>query len=1034
MKKSILLLTSVATSLALTAAPVAQTSATLAKKASPKVSLSELTNKKLNTRATSARTAGMPALKSHPVQSRSSRIATPKSAAGLGQLSYRSMFRAPAKVADANCDLYGFMTYDATWSQEAPGYGLYDVNPNSPEYSLLWPNSENVGTTAFYAHGKIYSPYAITFWGMLLGQTWNVIDAATGLEVSEPTDLGTAYSYYAMTYVPKMGGALALVGDNSAQDIADAYKLARVDLDGSTTILADLDTDHLYSYGLTVGPDGDVYGLTNNGALYKINVSDFSATLVKDGVVDGGGYISALAYDKDANLIYYPSTPEAGNSFLFGINPTTGEAEARYDFGHQVEFGLLYLPAPALAAGAPAAASALNADFAAGALSGNVTFKAPEVDSEGNALSGTLNYTVTVNGTELAPGTCAPGADVTVAASVPKGGYYDICVVCSNAAGAGAEANIVVYLGPDVPAPVANLALAYEDGSFKLTWDAAKGVHDGFVDQSKVVYTVTRYVNNVASVVSENQAATSFTEAYAEPASMESVFYTVKVSYDGNESVLAKSNSIVLGAINPPYFEDFASASAADFYTIIDSNNDEYTWAYSASEHAMEYTYSTEGPAEDYLVFPAMKLEAGKVYTIGFDAGCQSTSYPEKFIFYAGNDATEAALTDVLIPETEVNTPFMDADANLTAKHFEANYVAKTTGLVYFAVKAVSDADMWSLYITNVSVSEGKSAKAPAVVSDLTAQADPTGAPTATISFTCPTTSIDGENLTSITSIEVIKGDEVVKTISNPAPGSAQSVVDSEAGQGNVTYTVIASNEQGEGLAAKVTVFVGFDVPAAVQNLSAANGADYGEVVLTWDPVTQDINGLTLPEESYNVYIYNASAEEWDLLAEGLSENTYSYRACAADAEQDFAQYAVSASNEQGAGQGASSGLVCIGKPYSMPYVESFDLHSILGTETISDYPSFGLADDATVSDLTSADQDNAYMYMQARYANTSGRVFTGKISVGAMNPSPLSLSSTTALLKTTKTPLMSKSTTAAAGRPSRPLFSARALPANGAA
>lgn len=127
-----------------------------------------------------------------------------------------------------------------------------------------------------------------------------------------------------------------------------------------------------------------------------------------------------------------------------------------------------------------------------------------------------------------------------------------------------------LFIGIDMLLPVDNVAFNYRNGVSTLTWDAASAtVNGGYFDPAGVSYTVTRYPDAV--VVSENQKETTFTESYASE-SFVSLYYTVAVSYNGEQSEATPSNAVSLGIIMPPYSNDFEDADALEGYTQINLN------------------------------------------------------------------------------------------------------------------------------------------------------------------------------------------------------------------------------------------------------------------------------------------------------------------------------------------------------------------------------------------------------------------------------------------------------------------------------
>ena len=973
MRKSAILLTSALTAVSMIAAPV-NPQAGLATKAKAKVSLSELKNKRVKPAKASAERNNLP--RARKAADNGMRLqmtnVTP---------TRKHMKRAPLRTSDVQANIAGAIIYNDASSGTAE-YGIYTFTPQSTTLTQKWTG--DIGSVTFYANGKVYAVVQQTFWGMVYAQGLYSYDYETGVADGDPVSMGLDYTPSAATYYSKIGAAVASGYWADGDDTV--IGLMQLDLDGGISKL--MTTDVSFSGGLAEGANGDLFGVTGDGDLYKIDLAANGISKIGSTGLSTD-YVTALGYDKANNVLFWADCPDSGGTSLYTIDPATGAAELCETFENNLEFSMLHVEAAPAAPGAPAAPSDLSVTFADGALNGNVTFLPPTETVDGEVGSGDITYFVTINGTEVATGTTTFGGDaVSVSANVAKGGWYDVAVYCSNAAGEGKSVTSHLYLGPDTPLPVENVVLAYASDKFTLTWDAVKGSHDGFVNQANVKYTVTRYVDKEATVVSTDQSATSFEEDYAEPTTgLESIYYTVSASYEGNVSDPVSSNTVNLGKLLPPYTNNFETAADADYLTIIDNNADESTWSYYESYKCMRCAYDSSNDADDYLVLPGLTLEKGKLYLISFIAGNYSNSWPEKVALYAGKEATAAALTEEIVAPTELSEVFSrDADGNAVGEKITGNYVAQDDGVVYFAIKGCSDADQFYLCVTDINVSAGMSAQAPKAVSGLTVTPDATGANKATVAFTAPSENIAGEALSALTKIEVSRDGEVIKTFDSPAVGEALTFDDEDAPNGNVTYTVIAYNDEGAGLEATATCFVGFEVPADLTGVTAATGADYGEVVLNWDAVEFDLNGLALPEVTYAVYELGSSSRE--LIAENITETTYTVRACAADAEQEFKQYAVFPVDAAGEGAGGYTDLVCVGAPYEMPFYESGALNHIVGISQ-EGYGSWQLADDSSVSGVSSQDADNAMFALAGYYSNDGGKLFTGKIHIdeNAANP-----------------------------------------------
>ncbi len=76
-----------------------------------------------------------------------------------------------------------------------------------------------------------------------------------------------------------------------------------------------------------------------------------------------------------------------------------------------------------------------------------------------------------------------------------------------------------------------------------------------------------------------------------------------------------------------PYSNALNTADLFNQFTVIDANSDNKTWAFST--YAC-YSYNSAAAADDWLISPGIKLEAGKNYNLSFNAYAGIVSYPEK--------------------------------------------------------------------------------------------------------------------------------------------------------------------------------------------------------------------------------------------------------------------------------------------------------------------------------------------------------------------------------------------------------------------
>ncbi|MBO7137987.1 MAG: hypothetical protein J6V92_05930, partial [Bacteroidaceae bacterium] len=266
--------------------------------------------------------------------------------------------------------------------------------------------------------------------------------------------------------------------------------------------------------------------------------------------------------------------------------------------------------------------------------------------------------------------------------------------------------------------------------------------------------------------------------------------------------------------VTVPYEADFSTSGEAmdEDFIIINNNGDlsdgePCTWTWSASNGAY-YIYNVDGttPADDYLVLP-INLEGGKTYDVTVNAA--SWNYPEEFEVVAGTECSAAALTTEIIGKT---IPENDA------ADFSGTFTPAADGVYYIAIHAISPADLYILSIYRFSIDVAPEAAAPESVSNLTAVQVPHELKNV-ITFTAPTTTISGEDLTENLSIDILRNGEVVKCLEGVAPGSEQSYTDEIEAEGIYRYQVYAANAAGKGRKSdivSVNVSMPQDVPYVV--------------------------------------------------------------------------------------------------------------------------------------------------------------------------------------------------------------------------
>ena len=193
-----------------------------------------------------------------------------------------------------------------------------------------------------------------------------------------------------------------------------------------------------------------------------------------------------------------------------------------------------------------------------------------------------------------------------------------------------------------------------------------------------------------------------------------------------------------------PYQTDFSG----DEWVVTDVNGDYKTWTKESSgfngtgfSKGIKYTYHSSNAANDWIIGPAVHLEAGKEYKIKYWYKAHSSTYAEKYkIFLSTSNDLEAMAATTPIKDTSAkgvnNTTWMK-DAIL--------YTPAADGDYYIGIYCCSDKDRFFLYMTGFSIAEN--VFAPGAPTNLTVTPGENEALEATLTWALPTKDVDDADL-----------------------------------------------------------------------------------------------------------------------------------------------------------------------------------------------------------------------------------------------------------------------------------------------
>ncbi|MDE7376233.1 MAG: hypothetical protein K2N16_05240, partial [Muribaculaceae bacterium] len=395
----------------------------------------------------------------------------------------------------------------------------------------------------------------------------------------------------------------------------------------------------------------------------------------------------------------------------------------------------------------------------------------------------------------------------------------------------------------------------------------------------------------------------------------------VVISAEAGEEPLLNTQTATL-----PYVNTFDTPEEQAQVAIYDANGDNKTFTFdkdtSTGSTVAKYTYSSSNTANDYMVFPAVQLKAGKTYVISLEARANGTTYEEKVSVLCGPDSRISSMTTEVIPVTTLNkTEYV----TLTNSEFTVT----ETGMYNFAIKACSDPDKFYLYVDNFSIKEIND-NAPAAPTDVVVTPDATGANKATVTLTAPSKNLVGTPLTGVLNMVIkVDGEQAVaKQVTTGAAVNEEITVEAPG-----FYNVTVEFSCAAGVADPVTVkaYIGIDVPAEPDNFTLVDKNT--SIAMSWTAPQEGVNGAPFfPEDLvYNIYPVEM-VEFWGMVfpsidydnpyATGVSGTSYDLEYNTNEGQQAYTFFGLAAENVAGEGEGIYKAMLT-GAPYTLPVKES---------------------------------------------------------------------------------------------------------------
>ncbi|MDE6582199.1 MAG: choice-of-anchor J domain-containing protein, partial [Duncaniella sp.] len=786
--------------------------------------------------------------------------------------------------------LCGIMVSNDDWTSTEDA-GIYTVEVKSDgEIKCLHKSADMANTAAAIIHNNLL--YAVTaspegcYYNQYSSTDWTRKSHQAIDEINVPSDL---------TYDPVSGKTIGGFWDSDygGYSIVASFGLGDAERKPLTGYWDERD---FFAFAAT--PEGTVYSLYGSfNYLVKVNVTNRNAsTPIVERIKSTGldpkynmiaGKVGSMTYD-EANkrlLAIIPQEDGWGSNkrnwtSLVEINPETGVTTEIRQMPGNACFAGIYVMETVTDPMAPATATGLSVvPNAMDPLSAKVSFSIPAVTYGGAPLTEKVMAIVDVNGSVSVHGYYNAGDEVEIPVNLAEGDNT-VKVTLATDALRGESVEKTIFAGEDAPLEVSNVRVSIDGGVATIDWEApAGGANGGSIIPANITYVVTRMPDN--KVIADGTASTSVTDKDLPPVAR-SIYYTVKARNSKGESKAVESNRVpAAGAFGIPFSETFDSADDFALWTVIDPNGGP-AWAYNDGQ--ADYLNNPGLVAgDDWLISPAINLEAGKSYKLRYEYRTGGYQKAENFEIKAGTALKPEAMTvDVAEHNGVTNTKYTAA---------EASFKATESGKWYIGIHYVGPAENYRLMIDNITLTEFDG-RVPAKVSDLKVSPKNPGSLEVSVEFTVPTLDADGNELSSVSKAELYREDVSatvpVKIFDGITPGQALCYDDTVEKAGKYTYAAKVYNANECGVVASVTEFIGEDKPAAPSSLIVTEEGEHP--VVSWTAPTAGDNGGWIDPMKLSYLVYRNGVK----VAENVKETTFTDTAYKSPADrQDAISYIV---------------------------------------------------------------------------------------------------------------------------------------------
>lgn len=484
---------------------------------------------------------------------------------------------------------------------------------------------------------------------------------------------------------------------------------------------------------IAINYDGDMYGVSYSGALYKVNpVTGLCSFIGELDYNPDQAYMynnNCLFFDNETGKLYFRFFTFYGKKYeLSEIDLKTAhvthiatlpyEADASGMISKSFGFDGIVMPYVPAEASAPQKVQNLKLTRGEqGELTAKLEWDNPsKTYGRGGTLEDLDSIIIYRDGVEVHRiANPVIGDHETWTDNLPERGYYTYKFVPVNDLGYGDRSSISAYIGAGDPMNVGDLKAEAEANYANITWTApTEGKFNSWINTTDLSYDVWRMPGNVKLV--EKSKETSFTDTTLPV--MGKYHYNVIAYAGGYQSDSISTEEIIAG---PAYqAPDTLLTDYANFmlWNNIDADGSTTTWTWQAADlygqfgGATDSYYYEEYAPQNWLISPRIRMEKDKHYKITFETKTGSDKVQELLAIGFGQGAEisnqdsiyQFALTEKEALTLRVNLPVVENTGD-----YNFSFVHRTLYKNYnIAIKNVIFAEDHEGYISGRVTCDGK--------------------------------------------------------------------------------------------------------------------------------------------------------------------------------------------------------------------------------------------------------------------------------------------------------------------------------------